>query len=245
MKKDLQRIAALALVPLFLALLAYGLLRLSNSRTHQVFGGLVARVDTQDPVVALTFDDAPSPQVAPVLQTLEERGVKATFFAVGQGLEQHPDLARSIVASGHQLGNHTYSHNRMVLKTPDYISEEIERTSALIAAAGFTGPIYFRPPNGKKLLLLPWYLHRHNITTVMWDVEPDTYAGSVSPAARADFLTQYTLDHVRPGSIILMHPFCNEDCAPDRVALPKIIDALQAQGYHFVTVSELLSGAAR
>jgi len=70
----------------------------------------------------------------------------------------------------------------------------------------------------------------------MWDVEPDTFA-----ARNPQALVEYTLTNVMPGSIILLHPFCDSDCHADRLALPLIIDELKALGYQFVTVSELLT----
>ena len=213
----------------------YGLLRLSKARTFQVFGGLVARAATEQKVVALTFDDAPFAADAEVLRLLAREGVKATFYCIGANIDKDPAAASAIAAAGHELGNHTYSHKRMVFKTPGYVAREIERTDALIRASGYKGPITFRPPYGKKLLALPWYLSRRGVTTVMWDLEPDTYfAGD---AARIE---EHVLGGAAPGSIILLHPLCGEACAADRAALPGIIKGLKARGYAFVTVSQLL-----
>ena len=131
---------------------------------------------------------------------------------------------------------HTYSHKRMVFKTPGFIAREIERTDALIRASGYTGAITFRPPYGKKLLTLPWYLSRHGVTSVTWDLEPDTYFPG--DAARIE---DYVLARAAPGSIILLHPLCGQACAADRAALPGIIKGLKARGYSFVTVSQLLA----
>lgn len=214
---------------------AYGAFALSKSRSFQFFGGLTQRVETGEKVVALTFDDAPSAHTDAVLATLAEKDVRGTFYAIGNAMEQYPDAAKEIVARGHELGNHSYLHQRFLLKSPSFIAQEIEKTNALIRSAGYMGEITFRPPNGKKLIGLPWYLRKHGIKTIMWDVEPDTYH-----AGDADAIVQYTLEQTRPGSIILLHPFCNQQCAADREALPRIIDGLRAQGYRFMTVSELL-----
>ncbi len=100
---------------------------------------------------------------------------KLLSFLIGNELEKNLSLGKSIVQSGHQVGNHTYSHNRMVFKTPSFIKEEIEKTNALIRQTGFTGAIDFRPPNGKKLIGLPYYLNKNNIETITWDLEPDTF----------------------------------------------------------------------
>lgn len=107
-------------------------------------------------MVALTFDDGPTKNGDQLISLLAKYNVKATFFLIGKEIETYPDGAIRIVQAGHQIGNHTYSHNRMVLKRPSYIKEEIERTDQLIRQAGYKGEIDFRPPNGKKLIGLPY-----------------------------------------------------------------------------------------
>ncbi|MFB9932006.1 polysaccharide deacetylase family protein [Amycolatopsis halotolerans] len=216
----------------------YVLFRIADSRTFQFFGGLTARVETSEKAVALTFDDGPSPAgVKPVLNALAARGVHATFYLIGSELAAHPDLGRAIAAAGHEIGNHTYSHERMVLITPGRAASEIERTDALIRATGYTGEITVRPPNGKKLFALPYYLHEHDRKTITWDVEPNSFPEiDRSAAAIAD----YTVTHVRPGSIVLFHPmYAGRE--QTREAIGPAIDRLRALGYRFVTVSQLLA----
>lgn len=223
----------------------YGLFQISKSRTFQFFGAITNRVATNQKVVALTFDDAPSQYSNEVIATLADKKIKATFYMVGGAIEQYPDQAKTIVAAGMEVGNHSYSHQRFLLKSPAFITTEIEKTNQLIRAAGYQGEITFRPPNGKKLFGLPWYLSQHNIHTIMWDVEPDTYLPSnLSEEEKAKFLVQYTVANTQPGSIVLLHPFC-QNCGSDRQALGQIIDQLQAKGYRFVTVSELLTYQAQ
>src|SRR5215475_7640909 len=91
--------------------------KVSKSRTFQFFGDIIPRVNTRQKVVALTFDDGPTPGLTEeVLSILNEEGVKATFFVIGEDLERNLEEGRKIVAAGHELGNHSYSHKRMVLK---------------------------------------------------------------------------------------------------------------------------------
>lgn len=232
-----MRIVRITAVVLCAAACGYGLLRLSKARTFQFFGDIKARAATEQKLVALTFDDAPLAADAEVLRLLAREGVKATFYCIGANVEKDPAGAAAIAAAGHELGNHTYSHKRMVFKTPGFVAREIERTDALIRASGYNGAITFRPPYGKKLLVLPWYLGRRGVTTVMWDLEPDTYFPG--DAARIE---AYVLNNAAPGSIILLHPLCGQACAADRAALPGIIKGLKARGYAFVTVSQLLNG---
>jgi peptidoglycan/xylan/chitin deacetylase (PgdA/CDA1 family) len=226
-------IAPFTLILVFL-IAGYSLFQVSRSRTFQFFGEIVPRVETNEKVVALTFDDGPTEYTQDVLKILQEKNVKATFFVIGSELEKKPQIGEAIASAGHELGNHSYSHERMWFKSPSYILNEIESTNKLIQEAGYQGDIHFRPPYGKKLIGLPWYLKQHNIKTVTWDVEPDTYGSN------ADFLIDYTVENTKPGSIILLHPFC-ESCSSQKEAISKIVDGLQTKGYRFVTVSELLA----
>jgi peptidoglycan-N-acetylglucosamine deacetylase len=221
-------------VAVALVLAAAGLHRLARSRTFQLFGTLVSRVETSRRIVALTFDDGPSTDVFDgILEVLASRGVHGTFFVNGAPLEAAPELGARLVAAGHELGNHTYSHARMVLKSPASIRAEVERTDALIRGAGQGGDIFFRPPYCWKLAGLPWYLARHSRTTVTWDVEPD----SPPWGGNADRIANACVRDVRPGSIVLLHAWWQE---PSRAALPVVIDRLRAAGYEFLTVRELL-----
>ena len=217
---------------------AAALWQLSKSRTFQFFGRIVPRVETSQRVVALTFDDGPTrDQTAEVLRLLREREVRATFFVTGGELEQHADAGRELVAAGHELGNHSYSHERMVFVTPAYVRREVERTDELIRAAGHAGEIHFRPPYGKKLLALPFYLSRHDRRTITWDVEPDSELGTDADAAA---ITRHVMSRTRPGSIILLHVMYPSR-AETLKAVPSVIEGLRRDGYRFVTVSELLA----
>lgn len=226
---------------MFVLLVAYSLFEISKSRTFQFFGGLTARVETQQKVVALTFDDGPSDYSNQVLNILKKHNTKATVFVIGQNIEQYPKEAEALAHAGIQLANHSFSHQRFYLKSQSFIDAEIKKTNTLIRESGYKDEIVFRPPNGKKLIGLPYYLNQNDIKTIMWDVEPDTYIDPASDEkAKTDFIVNYTLHNTKPGSIILLHPFC-KTCTHDRAAIEPIITKLQAKGYTFVTVNELLS----
>jgi len=214
---------------------SFVLFQISKSRSFQFFGGLISRVNTSQKVVALTFDDAPNQKTQEVLDILRQKNIKATFYEIGKGIEEYPDVAKAVVSAGMEVGNHSYSHKRFLFKTPSYVDNEIQKTNKLIRNSGYQDQITFRPPNGKKLLVLPWCLQLHGIKTVMWDVEPDTYVSSDTNS-----IVEYVISNTRPGSIILLHPFCDVDCEADRKALPIIIDKLNERGYEFVTVSALM-----
>ncbi len=122
---------------LLVFLLLLGTYKLMNARKFQLFGGITDQVETKQKVVALTFDDGPTKNVDKILPLLDQYHVKATFFLIGNEIEKNPVEAKKIVSAGHQIGNHTYSHQRMVFKSPSYIKAEIEKTDKLIREAGF------------------------------------------------------------------------------------------------------------
>lgn len=227
-------LTGVAVIALGLAIAAWAV---GRSRDFQLFGEIVNRVDTDEPVVALTFDDGPTPvYTAEVQKTLSDRGVKATFFLMGVDAERHMAETQAIVSAGHEIGNHTFNHDDMTWADEAKAADEIERTDAAIRAAGYGGEIHFRPPFGKKLFGLPLYLAKHDRTTVTWDVEPESFD---DVAATADGITQHVLDNTKPGSIIILHVMYKSR-ETSRAALPAIIDGLKARGFRFVTVSELL-----
>ncbi|SHK32573.1 polysaccharide deacetylase family protein [Desulforamulus aeronauticus] len=229
MKKKLM-FTGLGILLIFLLLL--GTYKLMNSRTYQLFGGLTSQVNINQKVVALTFDDGPTKNVNQLISLLGKYNAKATFFLIGEEIEKYPDGAKKIIEAGHQIGNHTYSHNRMVFKTPSYIKEEIEKTDQLIRKAGYQGEIDFRPPNGKKLVGLPYYLKKHNRDTITWNIEPDSYFTTISEKV------SYVKNNIKPGSIILMHPMY-DDTGQELQAIEEVLQTLSNEGYKFVTVNEL------
>ncbi|PFG07700.1 polysaccharide deacetylase family protein [Bacillus sp. es.034] len=229
MKKKILFILTAILIIFFLL---FGTFKLMNARTFQLFGGLTEKVETDQKVVALTFDDGPTENVDDITALLKKYDIKATFFLIGNEMEENPEEAEKLVEEGHQIGNHTYTHHRMILKSPSFIKEEIEKTDDLIREAGYTGEIDFRPPNGKKIVGLPYYLSKHNRDTIMWNIEPDTFY------ADADDKIEYVNDNIAPGSIILLHAMYDET-GEEMKALEGIIQSLSEQGYTFVTVNEL------
>lgn len=206
--------------------------KLMNSRTYQLFGNITKQVETTQKVVALTFDDGPTENVNMILPLLEKYHAKATFFLIGEEIETHPDEAKKIVEQGHQVGNHTYSHNRMVFKTLSYYKKEIEKTDLLIRNTGFKGKIDVRPPNGKKLIGFPYYLKKHHRDTITWNLEPDSYYSLATDKVN------YVKENIEPGSIILIHPMYDKTDNTLQT-IEGILQELSNEGYTFVTVNEL------
>lgn len=208
----------------------------SKSRTSQLFGEIVHRVDTNEKVVALTFDDGPNEYWPEIQQVLNEKETKATFYLIGSNIEENKEITQQIITDGHDVGNHSYTHPRFLLKGFKFVENEIEKTNQLIRESGYQNEITFRPPYGKKLFSLPRYLDQKNILTVTWDVEPNT---DLPQDASSQEISKYVKDNVKPGSIILLHPWYGETNT-SREAIGLIIDELKKDGYRFVTVNELL-----
>ena len=230
------RLATVALVPAILV--GWGSWRLMKTPSYQIVGRLVGRAEVSARVVALTFDDGPTAEYTDeILAILRQEEVKATFFVVGSSLERNLAACQRITAEGHELGNHSYSHWPMVLRPYGALRDEVERTDALIRACGYQGEIQFRPPYGKKFLMLPLYLALTGRNDILWDIGPEGDREVASDDAR---ITAYVLERVRPGSIVLLH-LMEESRAESREALPTIIRGLKQEGYRFSTVSELLA----
>jgi peptidoglycan/xylan/chitin deacetylase (PgdA/CDA1 family) len=233
-------LGATAAVAIVLAAVV-GTRALARSRTYQLFSPIVAGVPVRARIVALTIDDGPTLALTDtLLAVLRAHGAHATFFLTGRELAQAPAAARRLVAAGHELGNHSWSHRHMVLTTPARVRAELDPTDSLIRVAGQRGPIRFRPPYGYKLVALPWVLARTGRTTVTWSVEPDSYA---DVATSSGSIVRYVLDHVRPGSIILLHAWYPSR-RTSREAIGPLVDSLHVRGYEVTTVGALLDTAA-
>ena len=225
-------LAGLGLAALGLVLGGLALWQVSKARCFALTGPVVCHVATTRPLVALTFDDGPTPLgVEAVLPVLQQRGVRATFFLIGGEIERRPDLAVRLVRAGQEIGNHSYSHVRMMGRPSAFYDREIEQTEALLHRVG-GGSNLFRPPYGKKLVGLPLSVQRHGLRMILWDVEDPT---TTDPAAFA----RQVVSQARPGSIILLHTMYPANTTARR-ALPLILDGLAARGLQPVTVSALL-----
>jgi peptidoglycan-N-acetylglucosamine deacetylase len=213
---------------------------LKSYRSPQIFGKCVHRVDTPTRVVALTFDDGPSEYTEEILKILRSQGAPATFFLLGQNAEQFPALVRQIYEGGHEIGNHSYSHQPFIFKSLAFMKEEIEKTDQVIRKAGYQGTIHFRAPYGRKLIGLPWILYKSRRPHILFDVIPDDWA---SPGVAT--IVDRILAQTKPGSIILCHDGNGDHMGQDRLqtvqAIPIVIEKLKADGYRFVTISELLA----
>lgn len=188
--------------------------------------------------VALTFDDAPDDVFTPmVLDVLKREGVKATFFCVGNRIEKHPDVMRRIVAEGHVVGNHSYSHANLPKLSDEKFREEIRKTDELIRK--FTGytPSFVRAPYGNITEEQIKWLASQKRKIVGWNVDSLDWK-----SLSRDEVATNILAHVKPGAIILQHSAggVGEDLTGTVEALPEVIRKLRADGVEFVTVARML-----
>lgn len=183
-------------------------------------------------VVALTFDDGPSTYTPGFLDVLKQKGVKATFFMIGQQVAPNASLVRRVLAEGHELADHTWNHSN-VSAGGAFASGQITSTAnAIHTATGFK-PCAFRAPGGAVSSGLISLARGLGFTTVQWDVDTNDWK---LPGTEADY--QRVVDGVRNGSIVLMHDGGGPR-SQGLAALPRIIDTLRARGYRFVTIHEL------
>ncbi|MCD8325159.1 MAG: polysaccharide deacetylase family protein [Lachnospiraceae bacterium] len=179
--------------------------------------------------LALTFDDGPHPVYTPLLlDGLQERGVKATFFVTGENALEYPELIEHMQEEGHLIGNHTYSHVELSAVGQEVFLEELAKTSQVLEEMTGEEIIYVRPPYGE------WNKEIEELCgmfPVLWDVDSlDWYSKNT------DTVIRRVLADVEEGDIILMHDGYQSTVE----AALYMIDELMAQGYEFVTVDELL-----
>jgi peptidoglycan/xylan/chitin deacetylase (PgdA/CDA1 family)/GT2 family glycosyltransferase len=194
--------------------------------------------------VALTFDDGPNePYTSEVLSILRHKGVRATFFLIGERVRLEPAVAAEIVREGHVLGNHSETHPfALALESPSTIRSQLDRAERQIHDATGVYPHLFRPPQG---LRSPWLMRvaqEDSLDTVTWDDSPVDW----NPLT-ARQLSDRVVAAAHPGAIILLHDGLNLVPGANRgvvvAGLPSIIDRLRAEGYRFVTVPDLLREA--
>ena len=191
--------------------------------------------------VALTFDDGPDPAwTGRVLDILGARGVRATFFLVGERAAREPATVRAIAGAGHEVGSHGWSHTSLWLCGPRRTESEIARAKHLLGYLAGAPPALFRPPWGMVNAAMFGALRRHRQRCVFWSIQPE----GLRPAP-AEAQVAHVLRRAHPGAIVDLHDAEGTPGAPARLcaALPAMIDGLAAAGYEFATVGELLAAS--
>ena len=193
-----------------------------------------AQIRVDQPYIAMTFDDGPSSETTPrLLEILKQRNIKVTFFLIGENAASNPDIVRRILADGHEIGNHSWTHPQLSRLSDDRVTAEINKTQdAIKDASGFT-PTLLRPPYGAiTTRQREWIESQFGLNIILWSVDPFDWK-----RPGASVITQRILSQVRPGAIVLSHDIHKQTVD----AMPATLDALIAKGYKFVTVTQLIA----
>lgn len=192
------------------------------------------RADSASKTVYLTFDDGPIPEVTPkILAILREKGVKATFFCVGDNVRKYPELLTAILADGHHVGNHTFHHlPGWQTKTENYLQDVSEAEQIMTPfqpSASVSQPrqgFLFRPPYGRMRASQKQALLKAGYKIVLWDVLTHDYNSHYSPDKMLAIVRRYT----RSGSVVVFHDSLRSN---ERMleTLPRAIDFWQSEGY--------------
>jgi len=193
-----------------------------------------SEVNAEGKYIAMTFDDGPSAANTPrLLDILAKRNIKVTFFMVGQCVVENPAIVKRILAEGHEIGNHSWSHPAFAKMSDSAVESQIDRTeNAIEQACGFKTDL-LRPPYGSVTKRQEQWIHdKLGMNIIMWAVDPLDWKYRNAAHVESEILKQ-----VHPGAIILSHDIH----ATTVDAMPATLDALLARGYQFVTVSQLLA----
>ena len=225
MKKMFLRKLFVLLVFILLVLL----LVLCSAKTRAEQADSISVNECYENMIAITFDDGPRKSTTEkLLDGLKERGVKATFFLVGNKVEDNQELVARMYEEGHLIGNHTYSHIQLNSVSADEAYNEIVKTNEAIQKATGEPVKYIRPPYGlysNRLLL------KINMTPVLWSVDTKDWNSN-----NVGQIVKDVVGSVKCGDIILMHDIYDTSVT----AALEIIDQLKAKGYIFVTVDQML-----
>jgi peptidoglycan-N-acetylglucosamine deacetylase len=216
------------------ALMAYAV----RGRSSTLLAPSIYRGSRHRRSIALTFDDGPSEGTDQLLDILQRHGTPATFFVCGMNVKRLPGVTRATAAAGHELGNHTYSHSRLYLRSRSFIAGELAAAQAVIAETSGTAPTLFRPPFGARWFGLREAQRQSNLLGVMWTVLGLDWK---LPAAR---VASRVLAGADNGGIICLHDgrgvSRNPDIRATLEAVGRLIPELQSRGFTFETVSQIL-----
>jgi peptidoglycan-N-acetylglucosamine deacetylase len=217
--------------------------------TSQLYGQTICRVPDADRMIALTYDDGPNPSYTEeLLGILDRHGAKATFLMIGEWAQREPELVRTVAAAGHAIGNHTWSHPTMPLRSAEQIREELRRTREAVGAAGVSfstvdGAELMRPPYGRRRPGTLRTLREAGYVPLLWSITCYDWRRT----ATVDKIVQRG-SRAKNGDVILLHDGSDAEPAADRsasvAATDEIIRRKADEGYRFVTIPELVGEAA-
>jgi peptidoglycan-N-acetylglucosamine deacetylase len=216
----------------------------SMAPTAQRYGPTFTGLPRRSRQLALTYDDGPNdPCTLRLLEVLAKHKIHATFFLIGRYVQQRPEIARQIAECGHVIGNHTFTHPLLIFKSRAAIISEIIQCSATIESAVGKHSNLFRPPFGGRRPAVLRIAQERGFETIMWSVTSyDWKATSIEEIERK------VASQVRGGDVILLHDGGHKEMGANRwktvLATERLITRYKAEGYEFVTIPEMMAGAA-
>lgn len=220
-------------------MLSGALLLLAVLPGNSFYGSVLTHVDTKDKVIALTFDDGPYPPYTQELLTvLKDKQVPATFFLVGENAANHPKLVQQLKEQGHEIALHANIHQDLLKLDKEQLQENIAAGKNKLEQISGTKINYMRPPHGFKDWAVMDAIEASNLQAVNWSIIPRDWT---NPGVET--IAERVIKDAKPGAIVLLHDGDSpKQTAPREQTIKAtaiIIDKLRAEGYTFVTISEL------
>ena len=211
----------------------------SKASTAQWYGRTFAGGVRGSKQIALTYDDGPNdPHTLKLLDVLAKHSVRATFFMIGRYVQQRPDIARAVAQAGHVIGNHTFTHPRLIFTSAARTHTQLRDCHQALTDAVGEHSNLFRPPFGGRRPATLRVARELGLQTVMWNV-----AGRDWNAASAAVIEKKIARQIRGGDVILLHDGGHRAMGADRaqtvIATENLIRRYRDQGYEFVTVEEM------
>jgi peptidoglycan/xylan/chitin deacetylase (PgdA/CDA1 family) len=214
--------------------------------TSQLYGATITRRPDAGRKIALTYDDGPNPRVTAALAALlGEHGARATFFVVGRWAEREPALVRELADAGHALGNHTWSHPVLALRSTAGVQDELARCRDAVEGAGRSfatvgGEALMRPPWGRRRPGTLRAVRDAGYVPVLWSVTGWDWRARTDASTIAAHCLKAT-----GGDVVLLHDGAHTEPDGDRsrslAATREVLERLGADGYEFVTIPELMA----
>jgi len=209
--------------------------------------GTVYHINAENKLVALTFDDGPSPLWTPkILDELGKAHIKATFFMLGEHVAKYPGIARLVAGQGHEIGNHTYDHHILLYYGLDNLLKEINETERVIKEATGVKTKYFRPPKAWLTAKEKKKIEGMGYKVILWSLNSKDWV-----TFDDKYMVKYIVNNIRPGDIILFHDsggvFTTEGGEREETVktIPMLVERLREKGFKFVTITELLNNERR
>ncbi len=208
--------------------------------TGQWFGRAFCRLPRGSKQIALTFDDGPNdPHTLHLLNVLAKHNVLATFFLIGRYVRQRPDIVTEIAKQGHVIGNHTFTHPRLIFRSGSRIREEILQCRGAIFDAVGEHSSLFRPPFGGRRPGVFRIVRQLGLEPIMWNV-----TGYDWNPPSTDFIEQKVTSKIRGGDVVLLHDGGHAAFGADRSKTVEAVDRLiarySADGHEFVTIPQMM-----